>query len=329
MAKDDLFKMSLGDHIEELRSCLVRSLIGIAVALVITFTFGFYIIGWIAEPMLGSLQAYGYSPQLYTSSPTLGFTDVYIPVSLIAAAILASPWIIWQLWRFISAGLYAHERKVAYLLAPFSTIMTILGVSFTYYILLPVCLMFFIRWSTYYPQTDQAQPNWLLQYTMGVGDHIEPPVEYDARPLRLPVLEKDPEPVESGMVWVDATEDKIKIAVGGKIRSAALMPENLLAPLPDLGSFIRFAAMMGLGVVIAFQLPVFMLVVGWTGIIDPDFIARYRKYALFIAFLIGAILTPAELFSMFVLAVPLYALFEFGLLIMRRVYRAPAYPDDT
>lgn len=323
--------MSLGDHIEELRSCLVRALIGLFVALLFTFYFGFQIIDWLAQPMLASLVAYGYSPQLYATDPTLGFTSVYLPVSLIAAAIVASPWIILQIWRFIASGLYAHERRVAYILAPFSTAMTFLAVGFTYYILLPICLMFFIRWSTYYPQVSDVQPNWIIQQTMGVDTPDPLTMELDDLPLQVPLLATDPamDAIQPGMVWVNAEQQQLKVAVHGKVRSVQLMPEHLLAPLPNLGAFVKFASLMGLGVVVAFQLPVFMLVLGWTGLFDPAFFAKFRRYAVFAAFIVGAILTPTDLFSMFVLAVPLYLLFEFGLFIMRLVYKEPAYPEET
>lgn len=327
----DMLRMSLGDHIEELRSCLMRSLIGLFIALLLTFYFGFNIIEWLARPMLASLVAYGYPPQMYATDPTLGFTSVYLPVSLIAAAIVASPWIIIQLWRFIASGLYAHERRVAYILAPFSTIMTFLAIGFTYYLLLPICLMFFIRWSTYYPQVSDVQPNWVIAQTMGVASPDVDDMTLDEAPLQVPMLAKDPamETIQPGMIWVNAEQQQLKVAVHGNIRSIQLMPQHLLSPLPNLGSFVKFAALMGLGVVVAFQLPVFMLVIGWTGLFDPAFFASFRKYAFFAAFIIGAILTPADLFSMFVLAVPLYALFEFGLLCMRLVYREPEYPAET
>ena len=62
-------------------------------------------------------------PNTIVTSVTAGFT-VYIKVALISAAVIGAPWIVYQIWKFIEAGLYAHERKVVYILAPFSTIMT-------------------------------------------------------------------------------------------------------------------------------------------------------------------------------------------------------------
>ena len=75
-------------------------------------------------------------------------------------------------------------------------------------------------------------------------------------------------------------------------------------------------------------MPVFMLVLGWTGLIDPARIAKFRKYALFVCAVAGAMLTPADPVSMFILWLPLYTLFEFGLLLMRIVdpYKHP--PED-
>ena len=70
-------------------------------------------------------------------------------------------------------------------------------------------------------------------------------------------------------------------------------------------------------------------IVGWTGMVDPKWIATYRRYALLVCLVASAILTPSDLFSMTVLAMPLYLLFEFGLLLMKLVYKRPAFPADT
>jgi sec-independent protein translocase protein TatC len=63
-----------------------------------------------------------------------------------------------------------------------------------------------------------------------------------------------------------------------------------------------------------------MLVIGWSGFIDPALVTRYRRHCLFGCFVIGAALTPVDVISMLVLAIPLYDLFEFGLVVMRAAY---------
>jgi len=64
-------------------------------------------------------------------------------------------------------------------------------------------------------------------------------------------------------------------------------------------------------------LPVLMLVLGWTGVVRAETISQSRRYCIFGCFVAGALLTPADVLSMLLLAIPLWGLFEFGLLLMR------------
>lgn len=318
--------MPLGDHLEELRTRLIYAGIGIGLALIVTFIFGFRLIGWLAQPLLQAQDAMGFPTQTLVTDPTAGFTSVYLPVAIIAAVLLASPWVIYQGWKFTSVGLYAHEKKAVYVLTPFSTLMTALAVSFTYYILLPVSLLFFLQFASHYPKVELQSPNPVMQLLLDAyGDQPGEPgvsgpdvlaAENVALPI-FPVLDQDPaDPVE-GNLWINQKEGKLKAVVNQQIRIVGLQSDRLISPLPQLGDYVRFAAMMMFGVTLAFQLPVIMLVLGWTQLFDPSTIASLRKYALFLAFAAGAILTPTDMLSMFVLAVPLYLLFEVGLVMMK------------
>ena len=71
----------------------------------------------------------------------------------------------------------------------------------------------------------------------------------------------------------------------------------------------------------AFQLPVVMLVLGWTGVMASETVSQSRRYCIFGCFVAGALLTPADVLSMFLLAFPLWGLFEFGLLLMKLMER--------
>ena len=328
--------MPLGDHLEELRGRVIRGLLGVLAAAVVTFYFGLKIIAWLAQPLMQAQAHFGFAPQTIQTDPTAGFMSVYLPVCLIAAAIVASPWILWQAWQFIVTGLYEYERRAVHILAPFSTVMTALGVLFTYYILLPVSLTFFLNFATHYPEIKLTDPNPITSlilnpYTHGQGPGLPDDFAYDTQPLRLPVLQQPPETLEEGMLWVDAGQGLPKIVVDGEVRTLSQRSSRLLNPLPQMGQYVRFAAFMMLGIVLAFQLPVVMLVMGWTQLLDPRAIAKTRKYAFFACVVAGAMLTPADVFSMICLAMPLYALFEFGLLLMRMTYRTPedaSHPTD-
>jgi sec-independent protein translocase protein TatC len=329
--------MPLGDHIEELRGRLVKMLIGVVIALIGTVIFGFQIISWLAQPLLHAQDMLGLPQGSIQTDPTAGFTSVYMPVVLIAACIVAAPWIIWQAWQFVVVGLYEHEKKAVHILAPFSTVMTALGVLFTYYILLPVSLTFFMKFVTFYPEIQiDSEPSAVTKlaispYAQEAGYNPPEDFEFDTEPMRLPVLEDRPDKPEEGMLWVNAKQQRVEMFFDGKTRVVQQRSTKLISPLPQLGEYVRFAAITMLGIVAAFQLPVVMLVLGWTKIFEPSAIASLRKYAFFGCCIAGAILTPTDIFSMIVLALPLYLLFEFGLLLMKFTFGKgnDTLPDET
>ena len=319
--------MPLGDHIEELRSRLVKMLIGVVIALVVTVIYSFQIISWLAQPLLHAQDMAGIQSPPIQTDPTAGFTSVYMPVVLIAAVIVAAPWIIWQVWQFVVVGLYEHEKKAVHILAPFSTVMTALGVAFTYYILLPISLLFFLNFVNFYPVVElTSEPPWVTRlagsaYVDNGGPDRPEGFEYAAEAQTIPIFETRPdEPVE-GTMWVNDTRGRIEIYWDGRVSVLAERSTKLITPMPTMGEYVKFASLMMLGIVIAFQLPVVMLVLGWTRIFDPRGIASLRKYAIFGSCALGAILTPSDPISMLVLAVPLYLLFEFGLLLMKLTFK--------
>jgi sec-independent protein translocase protein TatC len=73
---------------------------------------------------------------------------------------------------------------------------------------------------------------------------------------------------------------------------------------------------LGLGLALGFQTPIVVLLLGWVGIVDRAFLRKHRKAAMMICAVLGAVLTPADPMSMVVLTVPLYALYEFGMLLL-------------
>ncbi|MEM8781286.1 MAG: twin-arginine translocase subunit TatC [Planctomycetota bacterium] len=335
-AKQDA-PMPLGDHLEELRGCVIRAMVGVFVIffVVVLPPVATRIISWLARPLLSAMHETGYPPQTFVTDPTAGFTSVYLPVSFITALIVASPWVLYQLWRFVSVGLYANERRAVHILVPFSTFMTALGVGFTYYVMLPVSLMFFLSFAKLYPQVEPGEPGYVLGFlidTVYGSDRPDPRTFEDPATAiipALPVLANDPDPLLEGLLWIDGPSGTLRMVVNGRITEQTAAKPQLMTPLPKVDEYVRFAAYLGLGVVAAFQLPVLMLVTGWTGLVDPDWVAKGRKYALFVCVCLGGILTPTDLLSMAVLSVPLYGLFELGLLLMRFAHRGGAQADSA
>jgi sec-independent protein translocase protein TatC len=143
----------------------------------------------------------------------------------------------------------------------------------------------------------------------------------------IPIHGDTPAGVQVGDTWIDADSGELHVWAGQRVlRFVPLDDLALIAPRVEIGSYISFVALLALGVVIAFQLPVVLLVLGWSGAVDPAWLAQYRRYALFACFAVGAVFTPADPVSMVVLAVPLYLLFELGLILAR--LKKPRVPEE-
>jgi sec-independent protein translocase protein TatC len=126
-------RMSFLDHLEELRTRLIISLGEIAISLIVCWIFAERIFDFLVIPWGDGKLKY--------LTPMEPF-NVYLQVALLAAVFLASPLVLWQVWLFISPGLYAHEKKWALPFISCSTSLFMLGGAFAYKIALPLTLHF-------------------------------------------------------------------------------------------------------------------------------------------------------------------------------------------
>jgi sec-independent protein translocase protein TatC len=137
-------RMPLTSHLEELRKRLVRILIAVGIAFLGCFAFKEEIFRIVAQPLISVLPPG--SHMVYTGLPEAFFT--YIKVSLYAGIFVASPVVLYQVWKFISPGLFPKEKKFV---APFvitSTMLFIGGVCFGYFLVLPSAYKFFLEFTT-------------------------------------------------------------------------------------------------------------------------------------------------------------------------------------
>jgi sec-independent protein translocase protein TatC len=135
--------MSLGDHLEELRLRLILALIGLSAAVAVCLGFGTYIIAFIERPYIAAM---GQQARLQSLAPADGFTS-YMEISVMAGVVIASPWIFYQLWMFVSAGLYQHEKRYVYMVTPFSAGLFITGALFFVFLIAPVTLKFLVMFN--------------------------------------------------------------------------------------------------------------------------------------------------------------------------------------
>jgi len=141
-AEPELPKMSFLDHLEELRKRLIGSIIAIAVAFIACWNFADKIFAIVQAPLTKYLPP-GDQKLAYTRLTEPFF--LYMKVAFFAAIFVASPIIMWQVWRFISPGLYKRERRYASPFIIFATLFFVLGGYFGYRYILPGTCKFFVE----------------------------------------------------------------------------------------------------------------------------------------------------------------------------------------
>lgn len=307
-------RMSLGDHLDELRYRLLMGFAGPLVIAIVALVFGQYILMWLTQPAFVALRSLNQPPQMLNTNAVSVFA-LYMKVSFVTGLVFGLPWLFYQLWMFIAPGLYKHERKLVYRLIPGSVALSVLGVLFMYYIMLPLMLYFLLSFTVSMP-TPNLDPTWLqdLLFEEGKATAATP----DISPLQLPIVTADPTETAPGHAWVKMPESELRVDIGDVVLSARLSSSSAIAPWLEIGQYISLVAMLAIAVALAFQLPLVMLTLGWVGIFDAAQFAAVRKYALLGCVVVSAVLTPSgDLLSLSLLAVPLYGLYELGILLVR------------
>ena len=139
-------RMSFGEHLEELRKRILRSLFGTVFGVGICVYFVKDIYAYVVAPYVDAATRHHVNNTLSITDPTGAF---FTPLSLAikGGLLLVSPWIIYQLWQFVGAGLYKRERKIIYRYIGPSALLFLAGVAFFYFIVLPLTLEFFFAFS--------------------------------------------------------------------------------------------------------------------------------------------------------------------------------------
>ena len=136
--------MSFLEHLDELRKRIVQALLGVAIGVGLGFFFINPIVNFILTPTWRVLPPG--SRMIYTQ-PGEAF-GLYVQIGLIVGIVLASPWIMYQVWLFIAPGLYANEKRFAVPFVLMSTIGFVGGAAFNHYIIFPFMMTFFASFNT-------------------------------------------------------------------------------------------------------------------------------------------------------------------------------------
>lgn len=177
-----------------------------------------------------------------------GQFSAHIWTSIWAGVILAFPYIIYELWRFISPGLYENERSVARGFIIIASLLFFMGVAFGYYLIAPLSV------------------NFLGTYT-------------------------------------------VSKEVANQI---------------DLSSYIAVVRSSVISCGLVFELPIIIYFLAKLGLITPEFMRKYRRHAVILVLLLAAIITPPDVASQIIVAIPIMILYEVSIFISAYVIKKEA-----
>ncbi|MEE3002394.1 MAG: twin-arginine translocase subunit TatC [Planctomycetota bacterium] len=305
----DLFRMSFGDHLEELRRRVIFGLAAPIPIAFLMFIFGDALLEWLLFPLQNVQEAHGFPRQLQVLSPP-EFLILKIKVSIIAAVVVSLPWLLWQLWLFIGPGLYPRERRYVYFLIPGSAILITAGICLMYFFMLPLMLEVLMTIGGSLPVSAMTLESSGNPSGTGLGS--------------LPLLEALPTAAAAGDAWILMPQGLLQVAVpesDGVLRILQLPMEGNSAiwQVFRLTSYVNFVLVLLLGIAVAFQMPLAILLLGWMNIVDVPMLKTKRRWALLICGVLAAVTTPADVVSMILMLVPLYLLYEFGIVLLQVV----------
>lgn len=304
--------MPLGDHLDELRQRILWSLVLPIPIAILLMIFRNPLLKILTDPLLIILKEQGLSEELQVLAPQEYFLTV-LKISCIGSIVLSTPWVLFQIWKFVSPGLWKHEQKVIFLLVPISSFLTLAGLLLFYYVMLPIVLNFFISFANDFKPSSSINNNTVYK-------SIEISSSNNSYP-KIPITTDTPTNPEPGSIWLLMPEGKLQLAISSENQNEIITIENkkdsYLNQSFQLGSYLDFITLLALGICIAFQLPLVILILGWLGFFTPGTLKSYRKYAFMGCGILGMLLTPADLFSMFILMIPLYLLYELGIIILQ------------
>jgi sec-independent protein translocase protein TatC len=254
--------MSFFDHVDELRRHIIRSFAFISVGFILAFIYIKEIVGGVIfAPFKGQFITYRMlcnmgkdlfgDERMCITPPVIQIQNLQLQgqfvaafkIAFIAGLILAFPFIIWELWKFIRPALSDKEVRKTRGTVFFVGMLFFTGVLFSYFILVPISVNFFANFS--------------------ISEEVQ----------------------------------------------------NIVT----MQNAVNYVSFLCLATGLVFELPVLMYILARVGIVTASFLRKNRRYAVVIIFIIAAVATPSpDMLSQLILALPLYSLYEVGILIAAR-----------
>src|SRR4030043_376567 len=235
-------KAPLTSHLQELRKRLILSFIAVGLGFALCYALSDSLFSILAAPLL-KVMPEG-SSLIFTSVAEAFFT--YMKVAFIAGLILASPFVLYQIWAFVAPGLYRHEKKYVVPFISLGSFFLALGILFGYFVAIPVGFKFLLGYAT-----------------------------------------------------------------------------DFIKPMPSMKEYLSFSIKFLLAFGLVFEFPVVLVLLARIGVIDAKTLARQRKYAILLIFIFAAVMTPPDIISQVLMALPLMGLYELSILLSKIFGKKP------
>jgi len=238
---EDTDAQPLVQHLIELRSRLLHSILAVLSIFLCLYIFGLHNEIWhfVGAPLLDLLP----DGNMIATNITSTFLTPF-KITLLAASFLAMPYILWQIWSFIAPALYTNERRFALPLFVSSVFLFYAGVAFAYYVIFPIIFLFF----------------------------------------------------------TSAAPDQVSVT-------------------PDIASHLTLVIKLFFAFGLAFEIPVATVLLISAGLVSVESMASKRRYVIVGCFVLGMLLTPPDIISQALLAIPMWILFETGIFFGRIIVR--------
>lgn len=223
-------------HLIELRSRLIRIVVFLLVIVIVQLPFAGKIYTLMASPVMA------YLPEGSSMIATGVLSPFLTPFKMvfILGLIISMPFILYQIWAFVSPGLYKHEKRIARPLLFSSIFLFYLGCMFAYFVIFPILFQFI-------PAISPAGVNYM----------------------------------------------------------------------PDINSYLDIVVRLFFAFGLAFEVPIAVILMILMGVTTPDKLANSRPYVIVGVFFVGMILTPPDMISQTLMAIPMWMLFEVGIVMGR------------
>ena len=176
-AKDTMPAMSFLEHLEELRKRLIYSVLAVAAGFFACWAYAERIYDIVQRPVIEALKHNGVPEKLTFLSPTEPF-NLYLKTAFVAGLFVTSPFVLYQVWMFISPGLYRHEKRYVMPFMASTIFLFLAGGYFGYKLVFPAALDFLIGYGKQFQPmiTINEYSDLFLTVIIGLGVVFEMPI---------------------------------------------------------------------------------------------------------------------------------------------------------